>query len=125
MNKVILQQKSIMLVDDELEISEKMAEAFEMEDYQVFTANSVACAKELLKKNNFIQFIISDIRMPHEDGISLLKFTMEHYPQIKMAMLSGFSEITHKEILNLGAVASLTKPADIEQLINLVESHVK
>ena len=113
----------ILFVDDEKDICEKIAFAFELEDFKTLTANSGNEAIEVLKKTPDIHFIISDMRMANGDGLFLLNHVTQHFPKIKMIILSGFSEVSEAEVLKLGALYFLHKPNDIDALIELVKSH--
>jgi DNA-binding NtrC family response regulator len=113
----------ILFVDDEIDISEKLATSFELEDFKVFTANCGNHAIEVLQQNPEINFIISDIKMPNGDGIFLLKHVKSISPQIPIILLSGFTEKTEAELLSMGALALLSKPTDIDKLIEFVQKH--
>src|SRR5438874_11237560 len=66
----------ILVVDDEKSICELLEITFRKEGHRVEVANSVEAAKRKLESQIF-DIIISDIRMPGEDGVDLLKFAKE------------------------------------------------
>src|SRR5207253_6588092 len=69
----------ILVVDDEKSICELLEITFRKEGHRVEDANSVEAAKRKLESQIF-DIIISDIRMPGEDGVDLLKFAKEIAP---------------------------------------------
>lgn len=113
----------LLIVDDEEGILEVLQANFELDGFKVLCATGGNDAFDLIK-NNTIDFIISDIRMPNGDGISLLKNVKAHYPESpKIVMVSGFAEISAAEVKNLGGIDLITKPADIDALVDLVKLH--
>ena len=113
---------TILIVDDEVDICEKMASCFELEDFRVVTAQSGNAAIEILKANSQIDFIISDIRMPDGDGLKLLSFIKNELGQkIPIVMLSAFSETTEAELIERGALKLITKPINIDELIEYIK----
>src|SRR5438034_9324074 len=69
----------ILVVDDEKSICELLEITFRKEGHRVEVAYSVDAAKRKLESQIF-DIIISDIRMPGEDGVNLLKFAKEIAP---------------------------------------------
>jgi DNA-binding NtrC family response regulator len=113
----------ILFVDDEIDICEKLAASFELEDFKVYTANCGNHAIEVLNQHPEINFVISDVKMPNGDGIFLLKHIKSVSPQIPVILLSGFTEKTEAELLSLGALALVGKPTDIDKLIEFVKQN--
>jgi DNA-binding NtrC family response regulator len=113
----------ILLVDDEVDICEKLAEAFELEDFIALTATSANHAIQVIKENPNIDIIISDVRMPDGDGLALLEYVKANLSsKLPLIMQSGFSEISKEEFIGLGAAAYLKKPTNIDDLIEFVKS---
>lgn len=112
----------LLIVDDEEGILEILQANFELDGFKVLCATGGNDALEVLKTNP-IDFIISDIRMPNGDGISLLKNVKKLYPAFPIVMVSGFAEISASEVKALGGIDLITKPADLDALIELVKLH--
>lgn len=111
----------VLFVDDEVDIREKLSLSFEMEDCDVLTAASGEEAILVLKNNPQINFIISDIKMPDGDGLFLLKHVKSTYPSLLMVMLTGFTEKSEAELIHMGALAVISKPTDVDSLIQFVK----
>lgn len=111
--------KKIMLVDDELDI----LYGFQlMLNWEALGFEIIALcldgyeAIEILEKA-LPDIIITDIRMAGMDGLELGKYVAEHYPQIKLIVLSSYSEYTYmKTAIDLKVSSYLLKPLDEDQL---------
>lgn len=113
----------VLLVDDEAGIRETLAINLELDGFKTLSASSGSEAMELLKKHA-IDFVISDIRMPRGDGITLLKDIKVLYPDIPhVVLISGFSEVSTDEVKKLGAIDLMLKPPDIDLLIELIKKY--
>lgn len=113
----------VLLVDDEAGIRETLAINLELDGFKTLSASSGSEAMELLKKHA-IDFVISDIRMPRGDGITLLKDIKVLYPDIPhVVLISGFSEVSTDEVKKLGAIDLMLKPPNIDQLVEMIISY--
>ncbi len=110
----------LLIVDDEEPIRNVLKEHFELDDFQVFTAESGNKALEVLSKET-IDFVISDVRMPDGDGEMLLREIKELNNDIPLILLvSGFSELSREDAIELGALDYLTKPFNLEQVEKII-----
>ncbi len=109
--------KTVMFVDDENFILRSLKRLFKNEPYNVVLMNSAADALEHLK-NNSVDLVISDIRMPQMDGFEFLTIVKNNYPKILRVALSGFTEskIIYKLIEKNIAKIYLFKPWDNHEL---------
>src|SRR6202790_4142270 len=93
----------ILVVDDEKSICELLEITFRKEGYRVEIAHSVEGAKRKLESQIF-DIIISDIRMPGEGGVDLLKFTKEIAPDCFFLLITGVPTVeTAIAAINSGA----------------------
>lgn len=118
----------ILLVDDEPEVLNALTRILR-KDYKIssFTNASEALIAIKSNLNTDIQFdlIISDIRMPHMDGIELLTHISKIAPQMSRVLLSGYAdmELCQSAIPENIAQIILSKPWDnfeIKTIINLL-----
>lgn len=113
----------VLLVDDEAGICETLAINLELEGFKTLSASCGNEAIELLK-NSVIDFVVSDVRMPKGDGVTLLKEIKKRYPDIpQVVLISGFTEVSSDEVKQLGALELMLKPPNIDQLIELIKKH--
>jgi HD-like signal output (HDOD) protein len=113
---------NILFVDDEPNILEGLQRMLrsQRKEWQMTFAGSGAEALEILKENP-IDVIISDMKMPGMDGAALLQAVRENYSHIVRIILSGYSE---KEMImkSVGTAHQyLSKPCDSEMLKTTVK----
>ncbi len=91
--------ESLLVVDDEPDMLNLVHDTFKAQGYNVFTATDGKHALQVLEKNS-IDLIISDVIMPNMDGYQLAAKVLESYPQIKIQMVSGFSDERHNNMMD-------------------------
>jgi len=112
----MLKRENILLVDDDINILELLQRHLQSMDYHTYKAVSVKEALYVLK-DTFIDLLITDIQMPEVDGLQLLKFTDEHYPEIPKLVITGYPSVDGAlEVIKSGATDYLTKPFTKEEL---------
>ena len=111
---------SILIVDDERDLREVIHLELEMFGYKIFEAGSGNEALSLCKDEK-IDVIISDIRMPDGDGMHLLTNVKKSHPQIPVVILmTGYSEYAKDDLLQQGATAFFEKPLDCEEINDFI-----
>ncbi len=113
---------TILVVDDEPDIRQLLAEILEDEGYRVASAESGSAARKYLSEQ-LPDLILLDIWMPDEDGISLLKdWLSSGFVTCPVIMMSGHATIeTAVEATRLGAYDFLEKPLSMAKLLVTVE----
>lgn len=113
----------ILLVDDEINITKALRRLLmEVDQYEVFTADSGADGLLLLKEEPDVGVIISDQRMPQMTGVEFLAQARELTPDAVRILLTGYADIEASiGAINQGAVFRyLTKPWKDEELLQAV-----
>ena len=96
--------RTILIVDDEEALSQMLNDLLSAEGYKILEANNAAQALGILKSTH-VDLMISDIVMPGMDGFELVEKVKELYPQVKIQLVSGYSDqiqddvVLHKKIL--------------------------
>ena len=114
---------SILIVDDELDICEMVAETLKDENYNTIIATNYDMAVNILKNEN-INLLITDIWMNNDanSGLNLLTFSQNYNPLIPVIMMSGHGNIeTAMKAAKNGAFDFIEKPFKAERLILLIE----
>ncbi len=112
-------QYKILIVDDEKNTRDGLRRALSRE-YEVFAAESAAAALRILEDNH-IDLMLSDVRMPGEDGIELLKQVRSKYPSTACVLLTAYGSVeTAVEAMKQGAHDFLTKPVNLDHLDMLI-----
>ena len=108
----------LVLVDDELleieqleRLIKRVTEAFEI----ICFTNSVAALEYI--KNNVVDIVLTDIRMPNMDGIALIKEIKKVKSDLNIVVLSGYAEFEYaKEAMHSGVRHYLSKPVSKNEL---------
>lgn len=116
-----LRKENILIVDDDIDILELLQRHLHSMDYHTYKAVSVKEALFILK-DSFIDLLITDIQMPQVDGLQLLKFANEHYPEMPKLVVTGYPSVDGAlETFKSGAIDYLTKPFTKAELKQAVE----
>src|SRR2546428_11792433 len=113
----------ILVVDDEKSICELLEITFRKEGHRVELAHDVESAKRKLQSQIF-DIVISDVRMPGETGVDLLKFTKEIAPDSFFLLVTGVPTLdTAIAAINAGADRYVIKDHElVDQLRRAVRS---
>ena len=112
---------TILVVDDERNIREGLAEALALEGYEVATAADGEEALAVMGREE-VDLVITDLRMPRLAGDELLKRIAAGWPTVPVIILTGHGTIeTAVQAMRDGAYDFLTKPVDLERLGLLVK----
>lgn len=109
--------RSILVVDDDQELRERMVKAFARRG---FDARGAADAPSALHqaREDAPEMCIVDLRMPGPNGLELLQSLLALEPAMQVIVLTGYGSIpTAVEAVRLGAVHYLQKPADVDEIL--------
>ncbi|RKY83768.1 hypothetical protein DRQ09_09550, partial [candidate division KSB1 bacterium] len=99
-----MKKYSILVVDDDVNILNLLHDMLELENFNVFTAESGFEALKKLEKNP-IDLLIVDQKMPEMSGTELFKIVKDKYPDVMRIMMTGYPEIkTFKDAINEGQI---------------------
>ena len=106
----------VLLVDDEPEFLEIMAERMRARDMEVTTSTSATEALSLIAAESY-DAVIMDFMMPGMDGIDALKAIKEKHPEMQIILLTGHATVEKGvEAMKAGAMDLVEKPADLDAL---------
>jgi two-component system cell cycle sensor histidine kinase/response regulator CckA len=113
---------TILLVEDEDAVRLFGARALRNKGYTVIEARSGEQAMEVLNGGEAIQVLISDVVMPGMDGVTLARFVRMERPDIKVILISGYSEDVARDGIDPDAgIHFLPKPFSLKQLAGAVK----
>ena len=113
----------IMLVDDEVPFVETIAKRLGKRNIKTISAFSGEEGLETLKKNDKLDVVVLDVKMPGMDGLETLKKIKKASPLTEVIMLTGHATMESAiDGMKLGAYDYLMKPCDIEELVSKVEA---
>jgi DNA-binding NtrC family response regulator len=116
-----MKKMKMMLVDDEERFLSTTKKLLEKKGFDVETASSGSEALEKIRIQN-IHVVILDVKMPGMDGNATLKEIKRQFPLVEVIMLTGHATMESAiDGLKSGAIDYLTKPADINEIIQKAE----
>lgn len=113
MNAPAFPRQQLLLVDDEVDSLLELAELLEGERFTCFTATSVKLALHHLSFHPDIALVITDLRMPEESGMSLIKHLREHTARqhLPVIVTTGHADMDDvSNMLHLQVVGLFRKP---------------
>ena len=111
----------ILIVDDEVEITEILADLLS-EEYECLKAGSAEDALAVLRQGEKFQLVISDITMPGMSGLEMIPHVKQLSPETVVVMISGMQTVESAiGALRLGAFDYLMKPFDLRQVEAVVK----
>lgn len=112
----------ILVIEDEAAIRRVLVKILseENDSYQVEEAEDGLAGIEKIKKEDY-DLVLCDIKMPKMDGVEVLEAVKKIKPEIPMVMISGHGDLdTAVNTMRLGAFDYISKPPDLNRLLNTV-----
>lgn len=118
--------KSIMIIDDELEIVNTLSQYLHLLGYQTVRCSESELAIKTFTENiDHIGLVITDLTMPNLTGDQIIREIKKHSPHIPVFLCSGYNPgFTLEEIKHLGALEFIQKPFEYKKLAQLIKSHI-
>jgi DNA-binding NtrC family response regulator len=112
----------VLLVDDEEEFVETLAERMRNRGMEVATSNSGGDALELIEAEPY-DVVVLDLQMPGMDGIEALAKIKRRQPDIQVVLLTGHATVEKGvEAMKKGALEFLEKPIDLSKLAEVIHN---
>ncbi|MEW6015771.1 MAG: sigma-54 dependent transcriptional regulator [Candidatus Zixiibacteriota bacterium] len=113
--------KNILIVDDDPEISRSLANLFDPDRYRFAFLDDGQRMVEFIKERKDIDAILLDVNLPTMSGLDILKKAKLSDIDVPIIMISGFISTENAiEAMREGAYEYLTKPFEIQKLIDTV-----
>lgn len=114
----------ILIIEDEATIRRVLTKILseENQNYHVFEAQDGLMGAEMIKNEDF-DLVLCDIKMPKMDGVEVLVAIKKVKPEIPFIMISGHGDLeTAIQTMRLGAFDYISKPPDLNRLLNTVRN---
>jgi two-component system nitrogen regulation response regulator NtrX len=114
----------ILIIEDEASIRRVLTKILteENDTYQVEEAEDGSIGYEKISQNDY-DLVLCDIKMPKMDGVELLQAVKKIKPEIPIVMISGHGDMeTAIQTMRLGAFDYISKPPDLNRLLNTVRN---
>lgn len=114
----------ILIIEDEAAIRRVLGKilAEENDSYKVEEAEDGQIGLEKIKNDDY-DLVLCDIKMPKMDGVEVLEAAKKIKPEIPFVMISGHGDLeTAIQTMRLGAFDYISKPPDLNRLLNTVRN---
>lgn len=114
----------ILIIEDEASIRRVLGKILSEENssYEVEESEDGVSGLEKIKNTDY-DLVLCDIKMPKMDGVELLEAVKKIKPEIPMVMISGHGDMeTAINTMRLGAFDYISKPPDLNRLLNTVRN---
>jgi nitrogen regulation protein NR(I) len=119
------EKKQVLIVDDEPNLRKILAAQLSRDGYDVLLAEDGEQGLSLLREHH-IDLVVTDLKMPKVDGMTLLREALRESPQLPIVMITAHGTVdTAVEALKLGAFDYLTKPFDKDEVRQVVAKALK
>lgn len=115
---------NLLIVDDETPIRKGISQFINWKNLDCTIAATASDGKEAIKILNEmpIHIVITDIRMPEVDGLSLAKYIRQYFPHIQVIILTGFADFQYAQsAIKYGVSDYIIKPVAKDKLIASVQ----
>ncbi len=112
----IPEDRTLLLVDDDVPFLTRLARAMEARGYEVTTASTIREGKEQARAKK-PGFAVVDLRLEDGNGLDVVSAVQEARPEARIVVLTGYGNIaTAVAAVKLGAVDYLAKPSDADAI---------
>jgi len=108
---------SILIVDDDAALRERLAVAFRARGYEAYTAEDHDAAVAIAERDS-PEYALVDLRLPGRSGLEIVRRLRAIDPETKIVVLTGYGSIaTALDAVRLGATNYISKPADVDDIL--------
>lgn len=116
---------SVLLVDDDESVCDGLSRILSIKGYEVRATSSAKEALKALTESRF-NILLTDLKMPEMNGITLLKEARKIAPNIGVIIMTGYGEVTsYIEAMDFGADEYMNKPIKSEELDIIIKKLAK
>ena len=115
---------SILIVEDDLTFSTMLKTWLGKKGFEVETASTQAKARKQIGSREF-DLILSDLRLPDQDGMSLLSWLREQHNQVPFIIMTSYAEIQSAvRAMKEGATDYISKPVQPDELLKKIKEAI-
>ncbi len=114
---------SLLIADDEVNVTRTLQMVFEQEGYEVWPAYSAAEAIRLLQNGHAVQAVITDLNMEREDiGLDVAEAASRLKPKPVVVICTGFASLQNsQQALRMQVDYLATKPVNLDELKSVLD----
>ena len=116
---------TILVVEDEVMLRMVAVETLRDAGYNVLEAGDGDAALDILKTNENVELLISDVKMPGMNGYQLVEAGTALRPKLKVLLMTGYAHEPIPAAITKAGIKMLYKPFDIDQFASLTAQYLK
>jgi two-component system sensor histidine kinase/response regulator len=106
----------ILIIEDEKQVRQSYIEMFTFFGYEVDAAIDGEEGIRLVNQNEY-DIVVTDLNMPHVNGMEVLKYVKKKKPHVEVIVITGYATLENAIIaMKIGAYDYFTKPIDLEHV---------
>jgi len=116
----------VLIIEDEAQIRQNFLEILELEGFEAYGAENGEIGLDVIDHNQ-LDLVICDLLMPGMDGAEVLRAVREtpHTEYLPFIVVTANTDLGRRdEVLNIGATAVLTKPVDLDVLLDAIRESI-
>lgn len=111
----------LLIIDDEKVFLESISSQLKLRGFDVLTRTSGKDVEQLIKKDDSIDVVLLDLKMPDMDGEEVLKRIKETRPEVQVVILTGYGDTESAvQLAKMDAFSYLQKPIELDKLIDVL-----
>ena len=116
----------LLIVDDDLTLAIMLRTWLSKQGFEVETASSVKAAGKKLLENGPFDLVLSDLRLPDEDGLFLLQWMKQKQVSTPVIIMTSYAEVQNAvEAMKQGAADYIAKPVHHEILLQKIQEVIR
>jgi len=128
LNLEILKDKNILFVEDDQSVIDRIEPVFKKVFNSVFISCNGEDGLEIFEKNQHIDFVITDLKMSHMDGIDMIANIKAIKEDIPSILMSADTEADYESFLRadeIGIYRFFLKPLDLDELLKAIVTYIE
>ena len=114
--------KTVMIVDDDVDQREYLTVILQSNGLQVISFENAHKALSAIRDKTSIDIVITDLQMPHMNGLQFVEALRKILPGIPVIVLTGHASVeTYFKSFGLGVLEYINKPIDESEVIRIVK----
>jgi DNA-binding NtrC family response regulator len=117
-----MEKPKMLIIDDEENLRKILSRLLELEGFQVLQAQTSAKGMDLFRNNPDISVVVTDVRLPDDSGIQVLKKVKNLRAEVEVVVITAFGKIQDGvECMKNGAFDYLTKDDQNDQMVVTIQ----
>lgn len=120
-----MNKPNVLIIDDEIGMCETLEDILEEHNFAAESAYDGKTGLKKIKKKKF-NAVILDLKLPDLNGIKVLEKIKKYSPETEVVIITAYATLENAvEAINKGAYSYITKPIDVNELINFLKKAIE